>query len=188
MSSRCILRWPRLNSWKCTKTLISITLLTLSLLQRKLKNRWKTSPNPIPKPFKNRIKNQTLPTSIFRRFGLHLGAQDDSKIDEKSIPKVSRKINGCWSPSWTDFNDFTFQLEAQEAVREPGFSELCWLLGPRWPKSPPRRPPGPILKWFSMIFLMFFRWFFDPLELLWHGFFSTMNHDDRNEAYVSNEP
>ena len=106
MSSRCIPRWLQLNSWKCTKTIIKTILLALSLLQHKLKNRWKTSPNPIPKPFKNRIKNQTLPTSIFRRFGLHLGAQDDSKIDEKSIPKVRRKINGCWNPSWTDFYRF----------------------------------------------------------------------------------
>ena len=68
MNSRCIPRWLRLNSWKCTKTIVKPILLALSLLQHKLKNRWKSSPNPIPKPFKNRIKNQTIPTSIFRRF------------------------------------------------------------------------------------------------------------------------
>ena len=87
------------------------------------------------------------------------------------------------------FIDFTLQLEAQEAVREPRFSELCWLLGPRWPKSTPRRSPGPILKRFSMIswyqepstkvsgavlgaifddFQRCFADFFDPLELLWY--------------------
>ena len=157
MSSKGILRWLQLNSWKCTKTIVKTILLALSLLQHKLKNRWKTNPNPTQKPFKNRMKNQTLPTSIFHRFGLHLGAQDDSKIDEKSIPKVSRKINGCWTPSWTDFYRFYPPTEGQEAVREPRFSELCWLLEPRWPKSPPWRPPGPILKRFSMI-----SWYQEP--------------------------
>ena len=72
------------------------------------------------------------------------------------------------------FIDFTLQLEAQEAVREPGFSELCWLLGPRWPRSTPRRPPGPILKRFSMI-----SWFQEPSKKLSGAVFGAIFEDFR---------
>ena len=53
------------------------------------------------------------------------------------------------------FIDFTLQLATQEAVREPRFSEPCWLLGPRWPQIPPRRLPGAILDRFSPILYRF---------------------------------
>ena len=115
------------------------------------------------------------------------------------------------------FIDFTFQHEAQEAVREPGFPELCWLLGPRWPIMSPWRSPGLILKRFSMIscyqkpftkvsgavlganFKDFRRLFdnLDPLELLWDWFLlpwtmmiimKHMCQMNNNEPYESYEP
>ena len=197
MSSRCIPRWLQLNSWKCTKTLIRITLLALSLLQHKLQNRWKTSPNPIPKPFKNRTKNQTLPTSIFHRFWLHLGAQDDSKIDEKSIPKVSRKINGCWSPSWTDFYRFYPPTWGPRGGPRTKVFGAMLALGAKMAQELSKKASGTDFGAIFNDFRLFFRWFFDPLELLWHGFFlpwtimiimKHMCQMNNNEPYESYEP
>ena len=106
MSPRCISRWLQQKSCKYPKTLILITVLALPPLQDKHQNRRKTNKNPIKNPLQNQTKNQTLPTSIFHRFWSDLDVQDGSKIDEKSIPKACRKINGCWSPFRIDFYRF----------------------------------------------------------------------------------
>ena len=106
MSPRCIPRWLQQKSCKYPKTLIRITVLALPPLQDKHQNRRKTNKNPIENPLENRTKNQTVPTSIFDRFWSDLDVQDGSKIDQKSIPKASRKINRFWSPFRIDFYRF----------------------------------------------------------------------------------
>ena len=109
MSSRCIPRWLRLNSWKCTKTLIRITLLALSLLQHKLQNRWKSRSNLNQKPIKNRTKNGT-------EFKVGLGTCTYSILDR----------------SWTNFGPLLAPKWARSCCRK------CsrWFPTPKWtPKA-----------------------------------------------------
>ena len=81
------------------------------------------------------------------------------------------------------FIDFTLQLDGPKAAREPGFSELCWLLEPRCPRALQeglRDRFWSDFQWFSTVFSMIFgsSW----ASLAW--IFSTMNHDDHNDICV----
>ena len=133
---------------------------------RWLQNRWKIDP-------KSKSKNQWMLESILDRFWSILPSNLRPK--RRSANQGFRSYVGSWGQDGP--------RALQEGLRDRFWSDFRWYLGT---KSPPRRSPEPFWERFLMIFDVF-------SMIVWSSWaslvliFSTMNHDDHNETYVSNE-
>ena len=138
-----------------------------------LKNRSKIDQTSIQKSIKKMIHflidfGATL-APFWRGFGSQVGAKLAQKSIQASIKKTSNKLSKFESILRGNLASKSLQNVSQEGApfsARMDFWRICWLLGPRWPLDPSKRPPRsildgfwPILYDFLFRFWMFFAGF-----------------------------